>query len=137
MESSASTQVGEEGRTREGYKDKQKRIAFEKMANCIEACSMSTRVLGDAKIRFTQFRKVREKVQDFESGAILAAVVVCAYRHFNKDGSAVKSQLQYKGINHGNAEENQKKLNRFYCPKCDQSFNSKKGLRFHSCSVAK
>lgn len=77
----------EEKKTRVGYKDKQKKDAFVKMAHVADALSLHEAVLQQAKILFAGFRDDRELVQQFQG--VLAACLWESFEQLSKDGRQI------------------------------------------------
>lgn len=77
----------EEKKTRVGYKDKQKKDAFVKMAHVSDALSLHEAVLQQAKVLFAGFRDDRELVQQFQG--VLAACLWESFEQLSKSGRQI------------------------------------------------
>ena len=79
-------------RTREGYKDKQKKDAFIQMAHVGDALSLHEAVVQRAKELFAGFRDDRELVQQFKG--VVAACLCEAFEQLSSDGRQILKQKQ-------------------------------------------
>jgi len=77
----------DEKKTRVGYKDRQKKDAFVKMAHVSDALSLHEAVLQQAKVLFAGFRDDRELVQQFQG--VLAACLWESFEQLSKDGRQI------------------------------------------------
>jgi len=68
----------DERRTRIGYKDQQKKKAFDKMKHLSSSLNLHDTVLDKAQVMFSGYRNAMEHVHQFP--AVIAACVISAWR---------------------------------------------------------
>mmetsp|Transcript_51946 Transcript_51946/g.62460 ORF Transcript_51946/g.62460 Transcript_51946/m.62460 type:complete len:738 (+) Transcript_51946:59-2272(+) len=81
----------DEKKTREGYKDRQKKDAFVKMTHVGDALNLHEAVVQRAKELFAGFRDDRELVQQFKG--VVAACLCEAYHQLSSDGRQILKKV--------------------------------------------
>ncbi len=132
----------EEKRTRESYKDNQKRKIFEVIQETGESLFLHKSCIERAKFLFTSYRDKMEKVQRLP--IVVAACMIAAYREMleNPRTSSLLKNTGLKRFRDNDADENDKEslhdqLHPFQCDWCKKRFNSKAGLKDHKYDCAK
>jgi hypothetical protein len=142
-------------RTRDGYKDKMKQIAFQKIQHLAHSLNLHENVVEKAKEMFSGFRDVREHVHQFDT--VLAACLIWSFREMGKSRTRRIQQLGSQRrrrpltntfalvgahppapaahVTAVQAEVAEVAVAvEFKCPQCLKAFGSKRELKYtHSC----
>jgi len=122
-------------RTRVGYKDQQKKKAFELMGHVAANLDLHDMVVEKAKEIFAVYRNVREHVHDFQ--AVIAACMIGAYREVGKmEKEAAEKRGEAAPLNPGMRPRSltEEELHPFKCERCGARFNAKRAFVAHACA---
>jgi len=138
MDLSNMKEDGTVKRTREGYKDQQKRTVFVMLDETSQSLQLHEQVVQKAQSHFADYRNKHETVQ--QRDLIAAGCLLMAYRELVAKGEEVMKRLngvKRKRENPSQAVSSYEDLHPFPCHRCATRFSTKKDLRLHSrqCTI--